>query len=121
MDKNENRLRRARQTRLKIRELRVNRLMVHRTNQHIYASIVDASGERVLASASTVEQDMRSQLASQQGKGGNASAATLIGRRIAERALAAGVDSVAFDRAGYRYHGRVKALAEAAREAGLKF
>ena len=121
MDKNENRLRRARQTRLKIRELRVNRLTVHRTNQHIYASIVDATGERVLASASTVEQEMRAQLAGQQGKGGNASAAALIGRRIAERALAAGVDSVAFDRAGYRYHGRVKALAEAAREAGLKF
>ncbi|MFP5407505.1 MAG: 50S ribosomal protein L18, partial [Gammaproteobacteria bacterium] len=113
MDKNQNRLRRARQTRLKIRELRVNRLTVHRTNQHIYASIVDATGDNVLVSASTLEQEMRGQLAGQQGKGGNASAAALIGRRIAEKALAAGVDSVAFDRAGYRYHGRVKALADA--------
>jgi large subunit ribosomal protein L18 len=118
MDKNQNRLRRARQTRLKIRELRVNRLTVHRTNTHIYASITDSQGERVLAQASTVEQEIRSQLS---GKGGNASAAALIGKRIAEKALAAGIDSVAFDRSGYRYHGRVKALAEAAREAGLKF
>ena len=121
MDKNQNRLRRARQTRLKIRELRVRRLTVHRTNQHIYATIVEAGGEKVLISASTLEQEIRTQLAGQNGKGGNASAAALIGKRIAEKALAAGVDSVAFDRAGYRYHGRVKALAEAAREAGLKF
>lgn len=121
MDKKQTRLRRARQTRLKIRELRVNRLTVHRTNTNIYASIIDAAGENVLVSASTVEQEIRSQLAGQSGKGGNASAAALIGKRIAEKALAAGIDSVAFDRAGYRFHGRVKALAEAAREAGLKF
>ena len=118
MDKKIARLRRARQTRLKIRELRVNRLTVFRTNTHIYANITDAGGERVLVSASTVESEVRSQL---NGKGGNAEAATLIGKRIAEKALQAGIDSVAFDRAGYRFHGRIKALAEAAREAGLKF
>ncbi|MGD9944428.1 MAG: 50S ribosomal protein L18 [Burkholderiaceae bacterium] len=118
MNKNQSRLRRARQTRLKIRELRARRLTVHRTNTHIYASIFDEAGERVLVSASTVEQEVRQQLS---GKGGNVDAAALVGKRIAEKALAAGIDSVAFDRAGYRFHGRVKALAEAAREAGLKF
>ncbi|MBN9429549.1 MAG: 50S ribosomal protein L18 [Burkholderiales bacterium] len=118
MDKNQSRLRRARQTRLKIRELRARRLTVHRTNTHIYASIIDEAGERVLVSASTVEQEVRQKLS---GKGGNVDAAALVGKRIAEKALAAGIDSVAFDRAGYRFHGRVKALAEAAREAGLKF
>lgn len=121
MDKNQSRLRRARQTRLKIRDLRVRRLTVHRTNLHIYASILDAAGEKVLVSASTVEQDVRTQLAGKQGRGGNVDAAALVGKRIAEKALAAGIDSVAFDRGGYRFHGRVKALAEAAREAGLKF
>ncbi|HEY5633757.1 MAG TPA: 50S ribosomal protein L18 [Burkholderiaceae bacterium] len=118
MDKKESRLRRARQTRLKIRELRVNRLTVFRSNTHIYANITDAAGERVLVSASTQEPALRTQLA---GKGGNQGAATAVGKLIAEKALKAGIDSVAFDRAGYRYHGRVKALAEAAREAGLKF
>lgn len=121
MDKKQSRLRRARQTRLKIRELRVDRLTVHRTNVHIYASITNAAGTRVLASASTLEADLRAQISGQQGKGGNSAAAALVGKRIAEKALAAGIGSVAFDRAGYRYHGRVKALAEAAREAGLKF
>jgi large subunit ribosomal protein L18 len=121
MDKKQARLRRARQTRLKIRELTVNRLTVFRTNMHIYANIVDATGGKVLASASTVEPEVRSQLQGTAGKGGNAGAAAVVGKRIAERALAAGIDSVAFDRAGYRFHGRVKALAEAAREAGLKF
>jgi large subunit ribosomal protein L18 len=121
MDKKQSRLRRSRQTRLKIRELRVNRLTVHRSNQHIYASIVAPSGDRVLVSASTVEADLRTQVAAQAGKGGNVSAAALVGKRIAEKALQAGIDSVAFDRSGYRFHGRVKALAEAAREAGLKF
>jgi len=121
MDKTLSRLRRARQTRLKIRELRTRRLTVHRTNTHIYASIVDAGGDKVLVSASTLEQDVRAQLAGKQGRGGNAGAAALVGRRLAEKALAAGIDSVAFDRSGYRFHGRVKALAEAAREAGLKF
>jgi large subunit ribosomal protein L18 len=118
MDKKQARLRRARQTRLKIRELRVGRLTVFRTNTHIYANIIDAAGDKVLVSASTVESEVRTQLA---GKGGNTDAATVVGKRIAEKALKAGIDSVAFDRAGYRYHGRVKALAEAAREAGLKF
>jgi large subunit ribosomal protein L18 len=118
MDKKQTRLRRARQTRLKIRELRANRLTIFRSNLHIYASIVDTTGERVLAAASTAEPDVRGQIG---GNGGNAAAATLVGRRIAEKALAAGIDSVAFDRAGYKYHGRIKALADAAREAGLKF
>lgn len=118
MDKKQARLRRARQTRLKIRELRVGRLTVFRTNTHIYANIIDAAGDKVLVSASTVEAEVRNQLG---GKGGNTEAASVIGKRIAEKALKAGIDSVAFDRAGYRYHGRVKALAEAAREAGLKF
>ena len=118
MDKKQARLRRARQTRLKIRELRVGRLTVFRTNTHIYANIIDATGGKVIVSASTVESEVRSQLG---GNGGNAAAAAAVGKRIAEKALKAGVDSVAFDRAGYRYHGRVKALAEAAREAGLKF
>jgi large subunit ribosomal protein L18 len=121
MDKKQARTRRGRQTRLKIRELRVNRLTVHRTNQHIYASIIDATGSKVLVSASTVEAQVRGELASQQGKGGNTGAAALVGRRLAEKARAAGIDSVAFDRSGFRYHGRVKALADAAREAGLKF
>ena len=118
MDKKQARLRRARQTRLKIRELRVNRLTVYRSNTHIYANITDAGGEKVLVSASTVETEVRSQLG---GKGANTEAASMVGKRIAEKALQAGIDSVAFDRAGYRFHGRIKALAEAAREAGLKF
>jgi large subunit ribosomal protein L18 len=120
MDKKQSRLRRARQTRLKISELQASRLTVFRSNLHIYASIVAASGDKVLVSASTVEPEVRSQLAGQTGKGGNASAAALVGTRVAQKALAAGIDTVAFDRAGYRFHGRVKALAEAAREAGLK-
>ncbi len=121
MDKNVARLRRARQTRLKIRELRVNRLTVHRSNLHIYANITDADGSKVLVSASSLEADVRSQLGVQSGRGGNTGAAAVVGKRLAEKALAAGIDSVAFDRGGYRFHGRVKALAEAAREAGLKF
>ena len=121
MDKKVPRLRRARQTRLKIRELRVNRLTVFRSNQHIYANIVDAAGDKVLVSASTLEAEIRAELAGKQGKGGNTGAASLVGKRIAEKALKAGIDSVAFDRSGFRFHGRIKALAEAAREAGLKF
>jgi large subunit ribosomal protein L18 len=121
MDKKQTRLRRALQTRHKISELRVNRLTIFRSNAHIYASIVAAEGDRVLVSASTNEAELRAKLAGQTGKGGNATAAALVGQRVAQKALAAGIDSVAFDRAGYRYHGRVKALAEAAREAGLKF
>ena len=121
MDKKESRLRRARQTRLKIRELRATRLTVFRSNQHIYANIVDANGEKIIVSASTVEAEVRAELAGKTGLGGNTNAAALVGKRIAQKALAAGIDSVAFDRAGFRYHGRVKALADAAREAGLKF
>lgn len=121
MDKNQARLRRARQTRIKLAELKVHRLAVHRTNLHIYAQVFSPCGTQVLASASTVEAEVRKELAGKEGKGGNANAAALIGRRIAEKAKAAGVETVAFDRSGFRYHGRVKALAEAAREAGLKF
>jgi large subunit ribosomal protein L18 len=121
MDKKQARLRRSRQTRLKIRELRANRLSVHRSNLHIYASIISAQGDRVLVSASSLEAEVRSQFAGQTGRGGNAGAAAAVGKRLAEKALAAGIDSVAFDRSGYRFHGRVKALADAAREAGLKF
>jgi large subunit ribosomal protein L18 len=121
IDKKESRLRRARATRARIALQKVNRLTVNRTNTHIYASVISADGARVLATASTVEAEIRNQLASAQGKGGNVSAARLVGERIAQKARAAGIEQVAFDRAGFRYHGRVKALAEAAREAGLKF
>ncbi len=117
MDKKASRLRRARRTRAKLRELGVVRLCVHRTPRHIYAQVIDASGEKVLASASTVDKDLRASL-----KGtGNAGAAAAVGKSIAERAKAAGVTSVAFDRSGFKYHGRVKALADAARESGLEF
>ena len=115
--KNESRLRRARQTRLKIREVGAVRLTVHRTNAHIYAQITSASGDKVLATASSVEKDVRAKLK----HGGNRKAAEIVGQRIAEKAKQAGIDAVAFDRAGYRYHGRVKALADAARAGGLKF
>lgn len=121
IDKKASRLRRSRQTRLKIAELGVDRLAVHRTNQHIYASIISGDGTKVLASASTLEADVRKELVDKTGKGGNAAAAAVVGKRVAEKAKAAGIESVAFDRSGFRYHGRVKALAEAAREAGLKF
>lgn len=120
MDKKASRLRRARQTRAKIAELKVNRLSVHRTNMHIYATIYSPDA-KVLASASTAEAEVRAVLAGQSGQGGNASAAAMVGKRVAEKALKAGIDTVAFDRAGFRYHGRVKAVADAAREAGLKF
>ena len=115
-DKIESRVRRAKATRAKIRQLRAVRLTVHRSNAHIYAQVIDATASKVLASASTAEKELRASL-----KGGNVSAAAEIGKRIAERAKQAGVTEVAFDRSGYKYHGRVKALAEAAREAGLKF
>jgi len=111
------RLRRARQSRLKIVELRAVRLAVHRSNSHIYAQVIDATGSKVIASASSLDKDLREGV----GNGGNVKAATLVGKRIAEKAREQGIEAVAFDRAGYKYHGRVKALAEAAREAGLKF
>jgi large subunit ribosomal protein L18 len=116
-DKNIARLRRARQTRLKIREVGAVRLTVHRSNGHIYAQLTSAGGDKVLASASTLEKEVRTQLKS----GGNAKAAELIGQRIAQKAREKGIETVAFDRSGYKYHGRVKALAEAARAGGLKF
>jgi large subunit ribosomal protein L18 len=116
-DKNAGRLRRARKTRAKISELRAVRLTVHRTNCHLYAQIIADDGKKVLASASTLEADVKKSVAN----GGNVKAAEVIGKRIAEKAKGIGISEVAFDRSGYRYHGRVKALAEAAREAGLKF
>ena len=120
LNKRDQRLRRSQQTRKRIALQNVARLTVFRSNLHIYASVISDDGRKVLASASTVEKDMRTQLGAA-GKGGNTEAAALIGKRIAERAKAAGIDKVAFDRAGFAYHGRVKALAEAAREAGLQF
>ena len=117
LDKKQNRLRRARRGRAKIRELKANRLSIHRTPQHIYAQVIGSDGAKVLASASTLEAEVRKGIKN----GGNVEAAAIVGARIAEKAKAAGIDTVAFDRSGFRYHGRVKALAEAAREAGLKF
>ncbi|MDR1162973.1 MAG: 50S ribosomal protein L18 [Candidatus Accumulibacter sp.] len=116
-NKNQARLRRARKTRLKIAELNVVRLSVHRTNSHIYAQVFSPGGAKVLATASSLEPETRKTL----NGGGNVGAAALIGKLIAERAKSAGIERVAFDRGGFQYHGRVKALAEAAREAGLKF
>jgi len=117
INKNSARLRRAGQTRQKINQLRAVRLEVHRTNGHIYAQIFSAEGDKVLTSASTAEKEVRATIAN----GGNKIAAATVGKRIAEKAKQMGIDAVAFDRAGYKYHGRVKALADAAREAGLKF
>lgn len=117
VDKTQARLRRAKPTRAKIAELKAVRLSIHRTNTHIYAQIIDSTGSKVLASASSIEPEVRKQL----GNGGNIKAAAVIGKRIAEKAKQAGVSQVAFDRSGFRYHGRVKALADAAREAGLTF
>ena len=112
-----NRLRRARKTRAKIAELKVTRLSVHRTNTHIYAQIIAETGDKVIVSASTVEADVRKKIKN----GGNVEAAAAIGKLIAEKARKAGVTTVAFDRSGYKYHGRIKALADAARENGLSF
>ena len=117
MDKKRQRLRRARRARGKIRELGVARLTVHRTPRHIYAQVLSAEGDRVIAAASTVQREVREAV----GSTGNIEAASEIGRRIAEKAVGAGVTQVAFDRSGFKYHGRVRALAEAAREHGLQF
>ena len=117
MDKKVSRLRRARQTRVRIAEQRAVRLAVHRTKSHIYAQLIAPAGDRVLASASTLETEVRKDLKN----GSNTAAAALVGKRIAERAKQLGVEKVAFDRSGFKYHGRVKALAEAAREHGLSF
>ncbi len=115
--KNEARQRRARKTRARIAEQKIVRLAVTRSNLHIYAQIISADGGKILASASTLEVEVRKELTN----GGNAAAAVLVGKRIAEKAKSAGIVEVAFDRSGYKYHGRVKALADAAREHGLKF
>ncbi len=109
--------RRKRNTRAKIAQLAVNRLCVHRTPRHIYAQIIDVTGGKVLTSASTVEAEVRSQLKN----GGNKDAAEVVGKRIAQKAKAAGIDRVAFDRSGFAFHGRIKALADAARKNGLQF
>ncbi len=115
MEKKSARLRRARRSRAKMRDLRAVRLSVNRTPRHIYAQIISPKGDKVLATASTLDKSLRS------GSTGNVEAATKVGELIAERAKAVGVSAVAFDRSGYRYHGRIKALAEAAREGGLEF
>lgn len=113
--KKQSRIRRATSTRAKIRELGEVRLCVNRTPRHIYAQIIDANGATVVATASTLEKDIKD------GKTGNVDAAIAIGKLIAERAKTAGITRVAFDRSGFKYHGRVKALADAAREGGLEF
>jgi large subunit ribosomal protein L18 len=117
ISKNDARLRRSRQTRIRIRNNGAIRLTVHRTNGHIYAQLTSPAGDKVLATASSVDKDLRGQLKN----GGNRKAAEAVGQRIAAKAKEKGIESVAFDRAGYRYHGRVKALADAARAGGLKF
>ncbi|MCP5146010.1 MAG: 50S ribosomal protein L18 [Gammaproteobacteria bacterium] len=111
------RLRRARRSRMHMREIGATRLTVHRTPRHIYAQVISPEGDRVVAAAATVEKDVRTECAN----GGNVAAAALVGRLIAERAKAAGVETVAFDRSGFKFHGRIKALADAAREHGLQF
>ena len=116
-EKKTSRIRRGVRTRSRISRDRINRMSIFRTPRHIYAQIIDPTGGRVLASASSLEAEVRADLK----HGGNIAAAAVVGKRIAEKAIAVGVDSVAFDRSGFRYHGRVKALAEAAREGGLKF
>ena len=117
INKKETRLRRSRKTRAKIAEMKAVRLSVFRSNCHIYAQVISGCGSKVLAAASTVEAEVRAQVSN----GGNKAAAEVVGKLIAERAKAAGIDAVAFDRSGFQYHGRVKALADAAREGGLKF
>ena len=113
--KKDSRIRRSKKTRFKLKALGETRLTVHRTPRHIYAQVISAEGNKVLASASTLDKDLRA------GSTGNVDAATKVGALIAERAKTAGVSRVAFDRAGFKYHGRIKALADAAREAGLEF
>ena len=117
MNKRDARARRSRKTRLRIAEQRTNRLVVGRSSCHIYAQIIAPTGDKVLASASTLEAEVRKDVKN----GGNKAAAAIVGKRIAAKAKSAGIDTVAFDRSGFTYHGRVKALAEAAREGGLKF
>lgn len=117
MDKKQTRLRRARRTRAHIRDIGATRLCIHKTPRHIYAQIISPEGNAVLASASTLDKDVRKDVE----KTGGAAAAAVVGKTVAERAKAAGISQVAFDRSGFKYHGRVKALADAARESGLEF
>ena len=117
MNKKQARVRRARKTRVRIAEQRATRLAVSRSNSHIYAQLIAPEGDRVLASASTLEPEVRKDVKN----GGNKAAAVIVGKRIADKAKALGIEAVAFDRSGFRFHGRVKSLADAAREAGLKF
>jgi len=117
MNTQEARVRRARKTRARIAAVKAIRLAVHRTNSHIYAQIISADGSKVLISASTLEKEVRAQASN----GGNSAAAALVGKRLAEKAKAQGIEKVAFDRSGFKFHGRVKALADAARENGLVF
>ena len=117
MHKKDSRLRRARKPRSKMRELGVHRLSVHRTPRHIYAQVISPEGDKVVAAASTVQKSVRDGLKAT----GNVEAAKAVGKAIAEKAVAAGVSALAFDRSGFRYHGRIKALADAAREGGLQF
>jgi large subunit ribosomal protein L18 len=118
MDKKSARIRRAKRARAKIAELGVHRLTIHRTPRHIYAQVIAPNGAEVIASASTVEKTVTGDI---EGSAGNSAAAAVVGRAVAQRAKEKGVERVAFDRSGFRYHGRVKALADAAREAGLEF
>ncbi len=117
MDKKTSRIRRARKTRAKINELAVPRLSVHRTPRHIYAQVIAPNGSEVIVSASTLQAEIKGSIKN----GGNTEAAAVVGKAIAEKAKAAGIDTVAFDRSGFKFHGRIKALADAAREAGLQF
>jgi len=117
MDKKTARLRRAKKTRAKISDQKMPRLCVHRTSQHIYAQLISASGSEVIASSSTVQADVKKEISNT----GNKEAAATVGKFIAEKAKAAGVTAVAFDRSGFKYHGRIQQLAEAARENGLEF
>ena len=118
MDKKTSRIRRARRARAKIRELGVHRLSIHRTPRHMYAQVIAPCGSKVVASASTVDKAVKAEI---DGATSNSSAAAVVGKAIAERAKAAGIEAVAFDRSGFKYHGRVKSLADAARENGLQF
>lgn len=117
MDKKNSRIKRALKLRSKIRQLNANRLSVHKTSQHIYAQIISGDGAKTLVSASTNQSAIKSGLKHT----GNIAAAAEVGKNIAQKAVAAGITEVAFDRSGFKYHGRIKALADAAREAGLKF
>lgn len=117
MDKKTTRLRRARRTRAKIKELGLHRLSVHKTPRHIYAQVIAPAGARIVASASSLDKALRAEI----GYGGNIKAAVIVGKAVGDRAKSAGLERVAFDRSGFKYHGRIKALADAARESGLQF